>query len=131
MESQEDFRDGRLLTLDMNLMVDKEHYIQYKFLMKPAALHLCLQADTALSQNGLVQTLVEDTKRRMFNTCSKVDNNTRNTMVNDMVNSGHPIDSVRPNIISGLKGVLSKQKKCLKKASHSSKVPRRVVEVGN
>ena len=54
-------------------MVDEENYIWYKFFEKPTASQLCIQADTALSQNGLVQALVEDTKMRMFNTCSKVE----------------------------------------------------------
>ena len=54
VESQEDFRDGWLPTLDMNLMVDEENYIQYKFFEKPTTSQLCLQADTTLSQNGLV-----------------------------------------------------------------------------
>ena len=97
--------------------MEKENYIQYKFFEKPTASQLCLQADTALSQNGFVQALVEDIKRRMFQ--GRQQHKERHpgldTWSQKMVNSGHPIDSVRPNIISGLKGVLSKQKKCIKK----------------
>ena len=70
--------DRWLPTLDMNLMVDEENYIHYKFFKKPTDLQSYLQGDTALSKNGIVQALVEDTKRRMFNTCSKVDTDTRN-----------------------------------------------------
>ena len=65
--------DRWLPTLDMNLMVDEENYIQYEFFKKPTASQLCLHGDTFLSQKGLVQALVEDTKMRMFNTCSKVE----------------------------------------------------------
>ena len=46
VESQEDFSDGWLPTLDMNLLVDSDNSIQYKFYEKPTASNLCLKADT-------------------------------------------------------------------------------------
>ena len=50
----------------MNLMLDDDNSIQYKFYEKPTARKLSLQADTVLSQNIIVQALGEDTKRRML-----------------------------------------------------------------
>ena len=52
----------------MSLRVTEHNVIQYHFYEKPTASSVCLQADIALGQNSLVQSLVEEVKQRMLNT---------------------------------------------------------------
>jgi hypothetical protein len=108
METEEDFQDGWLPTLDMKLKVSDNNQILYTFYEKPTASKMCLQTDTALGQDSLVQSLVNDVMRRMGNTSEQVDISVRHGVVDDfaqkMLNSGHSLAEVRRNLISGLKG---------------------------
>ena len=74
---------------------------------------MCLQADTALAQNGLVQCLVQDVMRRMLICSSHIPIVSRREVIDNfgqkMVNSGQ---EVRKNLISGLKGWRSKFDRC-------------------
>ena len=47
VESEEDHANGWLPTLDLNLQVDSDNSINYKFFEKPTASKMCLQSDTA------------------------------------------------------------------------------------
>ena len=118
VETCEDYDDGFLPTLDLNIKVDDDGEIVYKFYEKPTSSQVCLQADTAMAQNGLVQALVEDTKRRLYNTSSKIDMASKVEMLDKwaqkMVNSGHTQQAARRNILAGLKGWRSKVNRCLK-----------------
>ena len=75
-----------------------------------------LQVDTALAQNGLVQSLVPDVMMRMLNCSSHIPIMSRRKVINNfgqkMVNSGHTIQEVRRSLISGLKGWRSKLDRC-------------------
>ena len=108
VETHEEFSSGWLPTLDMSLKVDENNKVQYQFFEKPTASNKCLQSDTALAQNCLVQSLVQDVIRRMLNCSPHVSPETRRKVIDDfaqkMVNSGHSIEESRRNILSGLKG---------------------------
>ena len=108
VEGQDDFSDSWLPTLDISLKVDSENFVLYRFFEKPTTSQVCLQANTALSQNGIVQALVEDTKRRLLNTSSKVSDSVKREIIDKwaqkMLNSGHGLSETRRNIISGIKG---------------------------
>ena len=54
-ETQEDFPDGWLPTLDFKIQIPKDNIVECTFFTKPTASDICLQADTALNQNTLVQ----------------------------------------------------------------------------
>ena len=116
METPEDFPDNWLPTLDISMQVDKNNQVQYRFFEKPTASKLCLQADTALSQNYLVQSLVQDVMRRMLNCSEHVPIETRMEIIDNfgqkMLNSGHHIENTRRNLISGLKGWKNKVARC-------------------
>ena len=117
VESEEDFESAWLPTLDMSLRVNKHNIIQYMFFEKPTSSSVCLQADTALSQNGLVQSLVEEVKRRMLTTSLDIPMQIRceilDKFAQKMMNSGHSLEAARRNTISGIKGYESKIAKCL------------------
>ena len=118
VESGSDFSDSWLPTLDMSLYIDNNNMILYRFYEKPTTSDVCLQADTALSQNTIVQSLVEDVKRRMLNTSELVGDSVRckilDKFAQKMLNSGHDMKSVRRNILAGIKGYENKLKRCVR-----------------
>ena len=116
VETGEEFEQYWLPTLDLSLKVDEMNQVQYQFFEKPTASKMCLQSDTALSQNCLVQSLVQDVIRRMLNCSSHTTPATRREVIDKfgqkMINSGHTIEETRRNILSGLKGWKTKVKRC-------------------
>ena len=116
VETEEDFADNWLPTLDLNIRVNEDNKIVYKFFEKPTASKVCLQADTALAQNSLVQSLVNDMIRRMANTSELVDEEEKRKIVDEyaqkMLNSGHKLEQVRSMVMSGLKGYEKKRRRC-------------------
>ena len=55
VETQEDFPDGWLPTLDFKIRITTKNIVEYTFFTKPTASDVCLQADTAVNQNTLVR----------------------------------------------------------------------------
>ena len=112
VETPEEFPDQWLPTLDISLQVDNDNQVQYRFFEKPTPSKLCLQADTALGQNCLVQSLVQDVIRRMLNCSDHISLEYRMEVIDNfgqkMLNSGHSTEETRRNLISGLKGWKSK-----------------------
>ena len=51
VETEEDFSDGWLPTLDLKLRVNDDNQVEYSFFAKPTASDRCLQATTALNHN--------------------------------------------------------------------------------
>ena len=117
-ETHEDFPESWLPTLDLSIKVNEQNQVQYKFFEKPTASKLCLQADTALGQNCLVQSLAQDTIRRMLNCSEHITIEERREVVDKfgqkMANSGHKTEEIRRNLISGLKGWKTKQERSRK-----------------
>ena len=77
---------------------------------------LTLQPDTALSQNCLIQSLVNDCTRRKLNTNTAIGLDKRCQILDEyaqkMVNSGHKQGVARKIIISGLKCYERKLESC-------------------
>ena len=82
---------------------------------------MCLQSNTALSQNGLVQSLVEDVKRRLLTTSEDVPDRVRcnilDAFAQKMLNSGHSLKETRRNTLAGVKGYEAKFKKARQSSS--------------
>ena len=112
VESGEEFEEGWLPTLDLSLKMSDKNQVMYKFFEKPTASRMCLQADTALGQSCLVQSLVQDIIRRMLNCSEHVNIDDRREVIDNfgqkMINSGHSVEEARRNVVSGLKGWKSK-----------------------
>ena len=108
METGEEFEGGWLPTLDINLKVDQNNQILYKFFEKPTASKVALLENTALGENMKIQSLVNDCIRRMGNTSEKVELGIRLDVVDKygqkLLNSGYSLAKVRGILISGLKG---------------------------
>ena len=92
-ESESDFIDHYLPTLDFATQVQSDGHIQYKFFSKPMASNLVLQIGTALSKGCVFSSLRQDLVRRLLNSDLSLPVNTRVQMVNEyiqlLVNSGH------------------------------------------
>ena len=116
VETEEDFEDGWLPTLDIKLRVDEENQIQYTFFEKPTGSDKCLQASTALNQNCLVRSLNNEVMRRLGNMSDHIQMSDKVEVLDKfcqkMTNSGHTLEVVRRSMISGLRGHLRKVERC-------------------
>jgi hypothetical protein len=111
MESGDDFRDGRLPTLDLNIWV--ERITPHSFSKKVDFW------DTLM----MVATLSQEVIRRMMNTSEQLDMRDRNMVVDNyaqkLSNSGYNVEQSRKMIVSGLTGyerrlALSRNKESVK-----------------
>ena len=116
VETEEDFADGWLPTLDLKMRVDEMNQVRYTFYEKPTGSNKCLQATTALNQNCMMKSLSNEVMRRLSNM-------SEHTIINEkvevkdifsqkMANSGHCLDVIRKSISNGLKGHLRKKERC-------------------
>ena len=104
VETEEDFHDGWLPTLDIKLKVTEENQVAYTFLSKPTASNKCLQADTALNHNCIMRSLSNEVMRRLANISSHMGTEEKVRVMDSysvmMVSSGHGVDVVRKSIIN-------------------------------
>ena len=108
VETQEDFSDGWLPTLDIKMRVRSDNQIEYTFFSKPTSSDKCLQADTALNHNCLMKSLSNEVMRRLANVSSHMGTGERVVVLDGfsqmMANSGHTIDVAQRTLVNGIKG---------------------------
>ena len=111
VESEEDFENKRLPTLDCEMWmenVDSGHYLRCSFYEKPMKNPFCIMKSSATSEKSKIQILAQDLIRRMQNICDSVSQSERNSVVNyytdRLFRSGYSQSQVREIIISGLVG---------------------------
>ena len=116
VETQDDFEDGWLPTLDIKLRVMDGNQIAYTFYSKPTASKKCLQAGTALNHNCIVQSLSNEVMRRLANISIHLGIDERVRVMDDfsqmMVNSGHEMSVVRKVVVNGMKCHTRKEERC-------------------
>ena len=117
VETEEDFSDLWLPTLDLKLHVDDTNQIRYSFYEKPTGSDKCLQSTTALNQNCLMRSMSNEVMRRLSNMSQHVSIKDRVEVLDNfgqkMTNSGHCLDVIRRSLANGLKGHLRKVKRCI------------------
>ena len=110
-EVGEDFRDGKLPSLDTAIWVELNR-IMFEFFSKPMANSLVVQAKSALSEETKLSSLAEEVNRRMRNTSRKVEHSRRLEILEDlctkMTTSGHTPKFIRRALIKGLGNYLKK-----------------------
>ena len=115
-ETGDEFADGWLPTLDMKLKITSENEIQYAFFEKPTCSKICLQSNTALNQNCMIQSLTNEVIRRLKNISESVPWSERIKVLDEfsykMVNSGHAKPAIWKVLIGGIKGYERDVKKC-------------------
>ena len=116
VETSEEFTDGWLPTLDFKIRVNSRNQIEYNFYEKPTASNRCLQSDTALNQNCLIRSLVNEVGRRLDSFSGTVPLRERVAALDrfsqKLLNSGHSLATVRSIIVSGIKGYQRKVARC-------------------
>ena len=117
VETSEEFADGWLPTLDFKIRVNSRNQIEYNFYEKPTASNRSLQSDTALNQNCLIRSLVNEVGRRLDSFSETVALSERVAVLDrfgqKLLNSGHSITTVRRILISGITGHQRKVARCL------------------
>ena len=95
-------------TLDFKIRINSQNQIEYNFYEKPTASNRCLQSDTALNQNCLIRSLVNEVGRRLDSFSETVALSERVAVLDrfgqKLLNSGHSITTVRRILISGITG---------------------------
>ena len=116
VETEEDFQDGWLPTLDFKLRVNSNNVIEYAFFEKPMASNQCLQTDTALNQNCMIRSLSNEVIRRLDAFNETVSHRMRiealDIFCQKMLNSGHKVATIRSILVSGIKGYDRKVARC-------------------
>ena len=105
-ETESDFLDGFLPTLDFATHVESNGHVSYKFFTKPMASNLVLQIGTALSKGCVFSSLRQDLVRRLLNSDLSLSVHTRMEVVNEyiqlLVNSGHKFQYIKSVVLQGL-----------------------------
>ena len=107
VESELDFEDRRLPTLDFKLWVRQEDgLIMHTFYEKPTSSNQTIQKDTALPENTKMATLNSEVVRRMLHTSELLPIEERIMVLDDMsqklANSGFKLAQTRRIMIGGL-----------------------------
>ena len=114
-ETENDFPNKRLPSLDCELFMEEGKYIRYSFFEKPMKNPFCIMQSSAMSNKSKVQILSQDLVRRMMNICDTVSQSERNRVVDNytdrLFRSGYSLSQVYDIIVSGLTGYERKLKK--------------------
>ena len=108
METGEDFGDGRLPTLDLNIWIGQDNKILFTFFEKPMASTQTIQKMSAMPENGRMATLNQELVRRMLNTSEDLEMHERIVVTDKycqkLTDSGYDIDQIKRVVIGGLTG---------------------------
>ena len=115
-ETEKDFSDGWLPTLDTAIRVSEENKILFKFWEKPTNSNRTLDRRTAMGENQKLQVLTQEVIRRLGNTYEGLVNEDYTRIIDDfcqkLFNSGYKEDQIRRIIIAGIKGWGGKVRRC-------------------
>ena len=104
-EIGEDFPEGKLPSLDINIWVENGR-ILYEFFEKPMATNLMVEAGSALSREVKMSTLAEEVSRRLRNTSQRLDCTRRMESLEractKMKTSGHSDEFIRQAVEKGI-----------------------------
>ena len=115
-ETEEDFSDGWLPTLDTAIRVSEDNKILFKFWEKPTNSNRTLDRRTAMGENQKLQVLTQEVIRRLGNTYEGLVNEDYTRIIDDfcqkLFNSGYKEDQIRRIIVAGIKGWGGKIRRC-------------------
>ena len=105
-ETEEEFHDNHLPTLDFATKVLDSGYISYRFFTKPMASNLTLQQGTALSKGTVFSSLRQDLVRRLLNTDYQLGAKARIEVIKEyiqrLVNSSHQFVYIKSIVLQAL-----------------------------
>ena len=115
-ETEEDFPDGWLPTLDTAWKVSEDNCVLFKFWEKPTNTNRTLNKRTAMGENQKITILTQEVVRRLGNTMEGMKREEYEDIIDmfsqKLINSGYQEDQVRRIVVSGIKGWGSKVARC-------------------
>ena len=108
METEEDFQNTWLPTLDTELKVDHKNIVMYRFFEKPTNPNTVLHFRTAMAEDSKIRSLTNEVIRRLLTTGEMISDSTRcqilDRFAQKMMNSGYGLKQIRRVILGGIKG---------------------------
>ena len=121
IETEEDFPNKRLPTLDFAIWMENEDggkFLRYSFYEKPMKTPYSIMKSSAMSEKSKIQILSQDLIRRMLNVCVSVTQDEKNEIIDNytvrLFRSGYNNKQVREIVVSGLTGFEKKVRKAAK-----------------
>ena len=115
-ETEEDFEDGWLPTLDTAIRISEDNQILFKYWEKPTSSNRTIQMRTALGENQKIQILTQEMIRRLGNTMEGLEDGLYCRIVDDfsqkLYNSGYGEEQIRRIIVAGIRGWGGKIARC-------------------
>ena len=116
IETEEDFEDKWLPTLDTKLRVDGSNQVLHAFYEKPTNSNLTVQRRSAMGEDAKIQILSNDLIRRLMNNSEELGRGARTKVVDDytqkLMNSGFKGEQLKRIIVNGIKGYEGKLRRC-------------------
>ena len=117
-EIGEEYQDGCLPTLDLNIWVGEDNQVNWKFFEKPTTTSVTVQMRSAYEENSKQKTLSNDLIRKLSNTRRQGIKGRGKNVVDQhaqkLLNSGYRIPQVRKIVVAGIKGYEGRVKRCNK-----------------
>ena len=111
-----DFANGWLPTLDVELSVDHSNRVLFRFYEKETTNKMTVQRKTAMNENSKIQIVTNDLIRRLLNTSQDMEASEFRKVVDQygqkLLDSGYDIDHTRRILIAGIKGYEGKVTRC-------------------
>ena len=105
-ESERDYENGLLPTLDTETKVMEDGTIYFRFYSKPMSNNIVIQRGTALPQNTIFSALRQEMIRRLYNSCPLIDLDSKlmiiEAYIQKLVNSGHKFPFIKAVILQGI-----------------------------
>ena len=106
------FDNKKLPTLDLQIWITKDGFVEFEFYEKPMAANTVLDARTALSDNTKYSSLSQEVVRRLMHTSRRLEASRRVEKLEElsqkMANSSHSMKFIRDILISGIKSYTAK-----------------------
>ena len=111
-----DYANGWLPTLDVELRVNHQNQVEFRFFEKSTTSKRTVQSSTAMNENSKVQVVTNDLVRRLLNTSQDMGVGEFRKVVDQygqkLLNSGYDLDHTRKILIAGIKGYEGKIARC-------------------
>ena len=115
-ETEEDFPDSWLPTLDTAIRISEDNRVLFKFWEKPTNSNRTLDRRTAMGENQRVQILTQEVIRRLGNTIEGLPYEEYQCMIDNfcqkLCNSGYGEEQMRKIVVAGIRGWGAKITRC-------------------
>ena len=116
IETEEDFSDGWLPTLDTKLRVAGSNQVLHGYFEKPTNSNITIQRRTAMGEDSKIQILSIDLIRRLRNSSEDLGEGAKVEIVDnyaqELVNSGYRGEQLQKIVTNGIKGYENKVRRC-------------------